>query len=94
MTTTSPVPLTTPLTTPATLARLVGALAGPLGARLAPLASLVVPGLGAVLRGRVQTGVLILAGFAASAMIPVTVASVTGMFAFWLWGLTSAYEID
>ncbi len=61
---------------------------------LAPLASLVVPGLGLALSGRVRTGVLILAGFVASVLIPVQAVAVAAMFAFWLSGLTALYDAE
>lgn len=57
-----------------------------------PLASLLVPGLGLMLKGKVRAGALILAGFAASALIPVSVLSISAMFGFWLVGLTSLYD--
>lgn len=57
-----------------------------------PLASLLVPGLGLLIKGRFRAGALILAGFAASALIPVPVVSISAMFGFWLVGLTTLYD--
>lgn len=69
-----------------------GRRAGPVTTALAPLASLVLPGVGLAMTGSVRRGALVFTGFALSALVPVTVVAVTGMFAFWLMGLNGLYE--
>ena len=56
------------------------------------VASLLVPGLGTMLVGRVGRGVGILAGYLVGALLSVILIGLPIMFGFWIWGMVDAYQ--
>ncbi|MCT1863931.1 hypothetical protein HMPREF3086_08405 [Dietzia sp. HMSC21D01] len=56
------------------------------------VASLLIPGLGTMLNGRVGRGVGILAGYGVGVLLSVVLIGLPIMFGFWVWGMVDAYQ--
>lgn len=56
------------------------------------VASLLIPGLGTMLNGRVGRGVGILAGYGVGVLLSVVLIGLPIMFGFWVWGMVDAYS--
>lgn len=83
-----------PFPTLAVIGERVRALSGARVRTLAAvLVSLVAPGVGTAVRGQVRRGLLIFAGFVASAFVPVPALAVVAMASFWVLGMVSALPL-
>lgn len=56
------------------------------------VASLLVPGLGTMLGGRVGRGIGILGGYFVGLVLSVVLIGLPIMFGFWVWGMIDAYQ--
>lgn len=56
------------------------------------VASLLVPGLGTMLGGRVGRGIGIFGGYFVGLVLSVVLIGLPIMFGFWLWGMIDAYQ--
>ena len=56
------------------------------------VASLLVPGLGTMLNGRVGKGLGILGGYFVGLVLSVVLIGLPIMFGFWIWGMIDAYQ--
>ncbi|KAA0919946.1 hypothetical protein FQ137_04825 [Dietzia sp. ANT_WB102] len=56
------------------------------------VASLLVPGLGTILNGRVGKGLGILGGYFVGLVLSVVLIGLPIMFGFWIWGMIDAYQ--